>query len=190
MARDSICWDCIHSHPNPALKTGCEWAIARKPIQGWQADPVNLPQNTKNWRKSYRVRSCPKFVMEDECRSIFTPKSYYIARRWAAMAERAEKIEQEKIAYQNAKQGVCLICGKRCNPQKIVCGTNPCQYKFDDYRKRISSYPKAKVCNYCGKKFDAYHASQKFCSELCMQWDNYYANKKRKDKFNARSKSN
>ena len=57
----TLCWKCKNAVPKKAddgrYIRGCRWSIARKPVDGWEADKRCLED-----RVTYRVRSCPKFT--------------------------------------------------------------------------------------------------------------------------------
>ena len=56
----TLCWKCQNAVPKKAEDgryiRGCRWSIARKPVDGWEAE-----QKTLECRTTYKVISCPKF---------------------------------------------------------------------------------------------------------------------------------
>lgn len=61
--RDSICWECANSVPNPKKKIGCEWSCHAKEVPGWTATPHwSSTRAGTPFEMSYRVYECPKFI--------------------------------------------------------------------------------------------------------------------------------
>ena len=54
----SLCWFCKNAVPD--VKRGCSWSRSLEPVSGWDAIP------SKHLAGSYRVRSCPEFVSDNE----------------------------------------------------------------------------------------------------------------------------
>lgn len=57
----TICWECIHSVPNPRTGTGCPWSMDGKPVPGWYARRNDILYSRGLRFESYIVRKCPMF---------------------------------------------------------------------------------------------------------------------------------
>lgn len=59
--KNSLCWYCDNAYG------GCEWAQEFKPVEGWNAEPTEIKDKTRDTTiSSYNVKSCPKFIPDEK----------------------------------------------------------------------------------------------------------------------------
>lgn len=69
--KETICFNCINSVPNPKTGAGCSWSREYKPVDGWVAKKtmiINraLAENDEDYMiPSYRVDACPMFDSDE-----------------------------------------------------------------------------------------------------------------------------
>lgn len=60
--KKTICWDCANAVPNLDGTRGCRWSREGKPVDGWDAERVDLKVFHNRFIESYYVRECPEFI--------------------------------------------------------------------------------------------------------------------------------
>lgn len=55
-----LCWSCTRTHEGPG---GCSWFTpARRPVEGWDADPCVVKESHGIRVRTYAIKHCPKYA--------------------------------------------------------------------------------------------------------------------------------
>lgn len=60
-----LCWNCKRTGGCKGVKP-CPWALAFKPIKGWEATPTVIREKDGTKVESYDITECPLFIKDKE----------------------------------------------------------------------------------------------------------------------------